>query len=331
MDLTTNYMGLALKNPLVASASTLTGDVGTLVLLEESGAAAVVLPSLYQEEIEADAARYHHLAHANDNSWPEATTSFPRLADPHHRPHEYLDLIRRSKEAVGIPVIASLNGITHDGWIDHARLIEEAGADALELNVYFIATDLAQNGETVERRYLDILRAVRAAVNIPVAIKLGPYFSAVGHLALALQEAGADAFVLFNRFYQPDIDILGLRLLTDLQLSHADEIRLPLLWIAVLAGRMKASLAASSGVGGPDEVVKYLLAGADVVMTTSALLRHGPRHMATLLAGLEAWLSAREFATVAEARGLMSQARLKHPQALERANYMKILQGYRRA
>lgn len=306
MDLTTRYMGLLLKNPLVASASPLTGELDSLRRLEDAGAAAVVLPSLFQEEIEADAARHDLLTSASEDSWPEAQTNFPPGADYTLGPMKYLELVRKASAAAEIPVIASLNGIAHDGWISYARLIEQAGANGLELNIYFIPADLAQSGRDVERRYLDIVGAVRAAVSLPLAIKLSPYFSAVGSMALALQEAGADAFVLFNRFYQPDLDLVRLQVLTDLKLSDPGEIRLPLLWLAVLSGRIKASLAASTGVITADEVVKYLLVGADVVMTTSSLLRYGVGHMAVLLGGLEKWLAARDFTSLDAVRGIMS-------------------------
>ncbi len=330
MDLTTKYMGLRLKNPLVASASPLTGDLDGIRRIEDAGAGALVLPSLFQEEIEAEAARYQTLTSATENIWPESSSHFPDL-DARFGPHKYHELVRRASEASQIPIVASLNGVTDEGWIDNARLIEQAGARGLELNIYFIAADASVSGAEVERRYLDILRAVRAAVTIPLAVKLSPYFSSVGNIALAMQEAGADALVLFNRFYQPDFDLAALRVLTDLRLSDPDEIRLPLLWLAALHGRTKASLAASTGVESADQVIKYLLVGADVVMTTSSLLRHGPSHMAVLLAELRKWLEAREFASLAPIRGAMSQSKLRDPQALERANYIKILRGYGRS
>ena len=329
MDLATRYMGLQLKNPLVASASPLTGELDSLRRLEDAGAAALVLPSLFQEEIEAEAARYEHLTSAHDDSWPEGLSNFPKLPDAQHGPHHYLELVRRARQALGVPVIASLNGISDEGWTSYAKQLEQAGANGIELNIYFIPADLAATGRDVEQRYLDILRSVREAVSIPVAIKLSPYFSSVGNMAMALHEAGADALVLFNRFYQPDLDLTRLQVLTDLKLSEPNEIRLPLLWLAVLAGRTKASLAASTGVTGAEEVVKYLLVGADVVMTTSSLLRQGPDHMATLLAGLDQWLDARGFTSLKHVRGIMSQRSLRDPQAFERANYIKILQGYR--
>jgi dihydroorotate dehydrogenase (fumarate) len=329
MDLTTRYMGLDLKNPLVASASPLNADLGNLKRLEDVGTGAVVLPSLFEEQIEANVARYDHLTGVNTESSPEAQSYFPALAEYKVGPRRYLDLVRRASRSLDIPVIASLNGTTDHGWISYAKSIEEAGAAGLELNIYFIPADLSLTGHDVEQRYLDILKSVRAMVSIPVAVKLSPYFSAVGSMALALERAGADALVLFNRFYEPDLDIARLEVLTDLKLSQPDEIRLPLLWLAVLSGRVKVSLAATTGVTSADEVVKYLLAGADVVMTTSALLRHGVDYVAVLLAGLTSWLRAREFASVNQMRGIMSQQRVQDPQAFERANYIKILQGYR--
>jgi dihydroorotate dehydrogenase (fumarate) len=329
MDLATRYMGLQLKNPLVASASPLTGEFDSLRRLEDAGAAALVLPSLFQEEIEAEAARHEHLTSAHDDSWPEGLSNFPKLPDAQHGPHQYLELVRRARQAVRVPVIASLNGTSNEGWTSYAKQLEQAGANGLELNIYFIPADLAATGRDVEQRYLEILRSVRAAVSIPVAIKLSPYFSSVGNMAMALHDAGADALVLFNRFYQPDLDLTRLQVLNDLKLSHPNEIRLPLLWLAVLSGRTRASLAASTGVNSAEEVVKYLLVGADVVMTTSSLLRQGPGHMATLLAGLEKWLDARGFTSLKHVRGIMSQRSLRDPQAFERANYIKILQGYR--
>jgi len=329
MDLTTRYMGLTLRNPLVASASPLTGDLDGIKRLADAGVAAVVLPSLFQEEIEAHADRYERLTSAHENSWPEASSNFPELAQYKHGPQSYLELIRRASTEVDIPVLASLNGSTDSGWISYAKKIEEAGAKGLELNIYFTATNLAMTGVEVEQRYLDIMGSVRAAVAIPVAIKLSPYFSSVGNMALALQTAGADALVLFNRFYQPDVDLARLEILTDLRLSESHEIRLPLLWIAVLSGRVKASLAASTGVATANEIVKYLLVGADVVMTTSSLLRHGAGHVTTLLKDLDAWLEARDFKSIEQVRGIMSQQNSRDPAAFERANYIKILKGYR--
>jgi dihydroorotate dehydrogenase (fumarate) len=328
MDLTTRYMGLQLKNPLVASASPLNADLSNSRRLEDVGAAAVVLPSLFQEQIEAEARQYDRFMSTTSESFPEALTYFPEISDDQFGPQQYLELIQHASRAVEIPVIASLNGVTDEGWLSYASLIEEAGAKGLELNIYFIPADLSLSGRDIEQRYLNIVRAVRASVSIPIAIKLSPYFSAIGSMALELDRAGANALVLFNRFYQPDIDIAGLRLLSDLKLSEPNEIRLPLLWLGVLSGRIKASLAASTGVATADEVVKYLLVGADAVMTTSALLKHGVTYMASLLAGLTHWLSAREVASLENVRGMLSHSRANNPDAFERANYIKILHGY---
>lgn len=331
MDLTTDYMGLSLKNPLIASASPLNTDIANLRRLEDAGTAAVVLPSLFEEQIDAEAAHHDALTAFVAESSPEALSYFPQPAEYQFGPHQYLDLVRRASEAVDIPVIASLNGTTDQGWISYAEEIAKAGAKGLELNIYFIPADTGLSGREVEERYVDIVKAVRAIVSIPLAVKLSPYFSSMGHMAREMEQAGADALVLFNRFYQPDVDLAELKVLTDLKLSSPDEIRLPLLWLAILSGRVEASLAATTGVASEDEVVKYILAGADVVMSTSALLRHGPDHMATLAEGLEAWLMARGFGSLGDARGLLSQQRIANPAAFERANYIKILQGYEAA
>ena len=328
VDLTTRYLGLTLNNPLVASASPLTRDLGNIRRLEDCGAAAVVLPSIFEEEIEAEAAEAERLTAPHGESFAEAVSYFPMTVGNGTGPQAYLELIRRAREAVAIPVIASLNGISRSGWRDYARLVEQAGASAIELNSYFIASDLRVDGREIEARYLDVLKSVRASVAIPLAVKLGPYFTATGHMAKALADAGADGLVLFNRFYQPDIDIPALSLKRGLELSRPTEIRLPLLWIGVLAGNVDVSLAASTGVDSADEVVKYLLVGADAVMTTSALLRHGVEHMAVLAAGLREWLAARDIDTVSRIRGRMRRGALRDPAAFDRANYIQILQDF---
>ena len=328
MDLTTSYMGLALRNPLIASASPLGADLGNLRRLEDAGAGAVVLPSIFEEQVVAERHELELRTEATAHGFAEALTFFPAQSGGGIGPERYLDLVRRAKNALGIPVIASLNCVTDASWIGYARALEDAGADAIELNLYFIPADPAMTGREVEQRYLDILGAVKASVTVPVAVKIGPYFSALGAMARALADAGADALVLFNRFYQPDIDIATLRLSMDLELSTPAEMRLPLLWIAILYGRVPASLAASTGVESADDVFKYLLAGADTVMTTSSLLRHGIEHMRTLLGGLSALLAAREIDSLGAIRGRMSQRNLKNPTAFERANYVHMLQGY---
>jgi dihydroorotate dehydrogenase (fumarate) len=331
MDLATDYLGLRLKNPLIASSSPLTGDLDSIRRIEDHGAAAVVLPSMFEEQIEQDMAEIARLTTAGADSFPEALSYFPPSAGVHADTNQYLELIRRARAAVDIPVIASLNGVTDAGWTAYARLAEEAGASAIELNIYFIPTDLAQDGRAVEGRYLDILRSVKDCVDIPVAMKLGPHFSALGNFVCELDRAGADGFVLFNRFYQPDIDLVRLNLQRDLALSSPAEIRLPLLWIGVLSGQLRGSLAAATGVDSAEQIVKYLLAGADAVMTTSALLRHGAGYVRTLVDGLVQWLEAREAASVGVIRGRMSRRRVPDPTAFERANYVRIMQGWRHA
>jgi len=328
IDLTTRYMGLRLRNPLIASASPVTGELSTIRHIEDAGAAAVVLPSIFEEQIEQEVHEYEHLKGVALDGFPEVASFFPKPGFYKVDPHKYLDLIRRAVGAVEIPIIANLNGTTSDGWVNYARLIEEAGAQAIELNIYFIPTNLGMTGRDVEERHVEVVRAVCAAVAIPVAVKLHPYFSAVGSVIFELAGAGADAFVLFNRFYQPNIDLARLRLRKDLQLSEPGEIRLPLLWIRMLAGRIDASLAASTGVESAEEIVKYLLVGADVVMTTSSLLRHGIDHLRVLLNDLQTWCAAREFDALSRFHGMLSQQKLQSPTGIDRAHYIRILQGY---
>jgi dihydroorotate dehydrogenase (fumarate) len=331
MDLGTRYLGLALRNPIIASASPLSGDVGTTRQLEDAGAGAVVLPSLFEEHIREEERLIDVLTSVGNDSNPEARTYFPEAMKYNAGPHGYLELIARARAAVGIPVIASLNGTTDSGWVDYAQLIEQAGASALELNIYRIASGPGVTGGEAEADCVALFKAVRSRVGLPVAVKLHPYFSAFGALAEQLDHAGADGLVLFNRLYQPDIDLVRRRWSNDLALSSAREIRLGLLWLSVLAGRLpRASLAASTGVETADEVIKYLLAGADAVMTASALLRHGPGHMRSLVAGLETWLSMRGFASVSAIKGSM---RHSHPdvdaEVQERRDYIGSLLSYR--
>jgi dihydroorotate dehydrogenase (fumarate) len=328
MDLTTRYLGLSLKSPIVAGAGPLTGNLDNIRRLEDLGAGAVVLPSIFQEQIEQERQLIDRLATTGVDSNPEASSYFPAAASYGLGPQPYLETLRQASQSVDIPIVASLNGITDQGWVQYARQIEQAGAYAIELNIYFIPASLEIQGREVEDRYLSILRAVKQAVKIPVAIKLGPYFSAIGSMVVQLINAGADGLVLFNRFYEPDIDLKQLTLLPNLELSTSAEIRLPLLWIGLLSGRVAASLAASTGVETSDEVVKYLLAGADVVMTTSALLRHGVGHMKVLLDGLNSWLAERDLTTLDHVRGRMNQMNIADASAFARANYIRVLQGY---
>jgi dihydroorotate dehydrogenase (fumarate) len=328
MDLNTRYLGLTLRNPMIASASPLTGDVGVIRQLEDAGAAAVVLPSLFAEQIRAEERLTEALINVGAESTPEAGSYFPASIAYNSGPSGYLDLIARARAAVDIPVIASLNGSAEAGWVDYAKLIEDAGASALELNIYRIATDAVTGGEA-EADCVSLVGAVRRQIKIPLAVKLHPYFSAFGALARQLDLAGVDGLVLFNRLYQRDIDLVRLGWRSDIALSNPDEIRLGLLWMSALCGQLKrASLAASTGVETADEVIKYLLAGADAVMTTSALLRHGPKHLRSVAADLETWLSARGFASVTSIKGLMRNSH-SDKEERERSDYIRSLLSYR--
>lgn len=328
MKLDTTYMGLALKHPVVASAGPLSHTLDGIRQLEDGNAAAIVMFSLFEEQIRHENAMAEQRLNAGTESFGESLSYFPEITDHDVGPDSYLELVRNAVAACDVPIIASLNGITNEGWIDYARLLQDAGAHALELNVYYIPADLETMGADVEQRYVEVLSAVKSAVTIPVAIKLGPYFSAFGSMARILVDAGADGLVLFNRFYQPDFDLDAMTVAPTLELSQPNEIRLPLLWIAVLAGRIDASIAATTGVATSEQVIKYLLAGADVAMTTSSLLRSGPRHMADLLRGLAQWMNDKGYENLDQLRGAMSQRHVADPAAFERANYIKVLQSY---
>jgi dihydroorotate dehydrogenase (fumarate) len=328
MKLDTTYLGMELEHPVVASASPLSRTVDGVRALEDGGAAAVVLFSLFEEQIRQEKALYHRLTEAGTQSFGEALSYFPEIPGYSVGPDSYLELVRKAVEAVDIPVVGSLNGVTPSGWTEYARKMEEAGASAIELNVFHIPADVTTPGSEVEALYLDILARVRSAVSVPVAVKLSPYFSATGHMALRLVEEGADGLVLFNRFYQPDFNLETLEVEPDLELSNASELRLPLLWIAILRGRVPASLAATTGVESGREVMKYLLAGADVVMTASALLRKGPGHCSVLREELEEWMARKGYESVEQMKGAMSQERVADPSAFERANYLRILEGF---
>jgi len=328
-ELATTYLGLPLKHPVVASAGPLSHTLDGIRRLEDAGAAAIVLFSLFEEQIRLENAATEHLIGVGAESFPEALDYFPAIEDYEVGPEPYLELIRRAREAAEIPIIASLNGATPEGWLDYAEKIEQAGASALEINLYHIPADLGTSGREVEELYRGVLREVRSALRIPLAMKLSPFFSAPGEMARSLVAAGADGLVLFNRFYQPDFDLETLEVVPTLELSRPEEIRLPLMWIAILHGRLEVSLAASTGVHTAGEVVKYLLAGADAVMTTSALLQHGPQHLATLVSGLGQWLERGGYASVAQMKGSMSQQSVANPTAFERANYIKVLESFR--
>ena len=329
-DLSTSYLGLPLAHPIVASASPLSHSLDGIRRLEDGGAAAVVLFSLFEEQIRWENETLARLTAVGAESTGEATSYFPPIGDFAAGPDSYLDLVRQARQAVSVPVIASLNGVSPAGWIDYAGLMEDAGASAIELNIFFIPADPTITGREVEQRYEDIVSAVSTAVSIPVAVKLNPFFSAMGEMAGRLVSAGARGLVLFNRFYQPDFDLDRLDVAPTLELSSPAEIRLPLLWLALLHGRVQASLAATTGVHTASEGAKYVLAGADAVMTTSALLTRGPGHVRTMVDELSAWLDRKGFASVAQIRGSMSQRHVADPTAFERANYMKILQSWPR-
>ena len=327
-NLTTRYLGLELGNPLVISACPLTGKLDTVRRLEDAGAAAAVMPSLFEEQIEHDEMMIHRFYEYGAESFPEALTYFPELDDYNTGPDEYLRHIEDAKRSLSIPVIGSLNGASMGGWVRYARLIQEAGADALELNAYYLVTDPSMSGEYVEARYLDLVRAVRADVTIPLAVKLGPFFSSIPNLVLKLTQAGVDGLVLFNRFLQPDIDLETLRVTPNLILSTSSELRLPLRWIAVLRAHFDTSLAATTGVHTAEDMIKLILAGADVTMIASVLYQHGPNHVRTLLDGLSAWMERKEYASVAQMKGSLSLVNAPDPAAFERANYIKTLVNF---
>jgi dihydroorotate dehydrogenase (fumarate) len=328
MDLTTTYLGRTLSSPLVASASPLGEDLGDLRRLEDAGAAAVVLPSLFEEQIALESAHLDRALSAGSDVSAEALTHFPDLRTYNMGPEGYLEHIGKAKAALGIPVVASLNGTSRGGWVDFARSMEQAGADALELNVYFIPTDPTLTGAAVEQQYVDLVRAVRAAVKIPLAVKVGPQFTAFANMARRIEEAGAGALVLFNRFFQPALDVERLEVVPTLTLSQRDELLLRLHWTAVLFGRVHADLAITGGVHEAEDVLQAMMAGANVVMLASSLLKRGIPHLGVLRRGLEHWMEEHEYESVRQMRGSLSQRSAANPEAYERANYVKVLSSY---
>jgi len=329
LDLTTSYLGLSLAHPIVASASPLAATVDGICRLAEAGAAAVVLPSLFEEQIDADAHHLdHYLGYAAD-SFAEALSYFPEAAEYRIGPEEYLERIAKARAATDVPIIGSLNGVSVGGWTDYARLIEEAGAHALELNVYYIPTDPRMTAMDVEEMYIEVLKEVRRAVQIPVAMKLSPYFSATANMAARLADAGADGLVLFNRFYQPDFDLDSLTVTPHLVLSTDWELRLPLRWVAILYGRVPVDFAITSGVRSYEGALKSIMAGANVVMVASELLQHGIGRLGEIVHGMQVWMTEHEYESVSQMRGSMSQMCVAEPAAFERANYMKVLQSWR--
>ena len=329
MDLRTTYMGLKLKHPVVASASPLSNSVENIKQMEDAGAAAVVMFSIFEEQLRQESAVLEHALTAGTNSFAESLSYFPPLDHFSVKPDHYLNIIEQAARACEIPIIGSLNGVTNEGWISYAKSIEQAGAQGLELNIYWIPTDPRTTGAEVEQRYLDIVQAVKSAVRIPVALKMSPFFSAIAHFAHRVDQLGIDALVLFNRFYMPDFDIEEREVYPQLNLSTAYEIRLPLLWIALLHGRVRCSLGATRGVHSATEVIKYLMAGADAVMTTSALLQNGIDFLGVLVSDLTRWMEAHEYESVRQMKGCMSHQHVADPSAFERANYIKTLESYK--
>jgi dihydroorotate dehydrogenase (fumarate) len=327
MDLSTDYMGLVLRNPLVASPSPLSYTLDGIRRLADGGVGAIVLFSLFEEQLREEAARTIRLVEETSESFPEALDYFPAVVAEDGGPRGYLDLLERAVSSVDVPVIASLNGVTPEGWSEYARAMEGAGAAAIELNIYYLAGDPEISGRDVEQRHVDVLEHVKSVVGIPVAVKLSPYFSSAGEMALRLDEAGADALVLFNRFLQPDIDPEHLAVLPRVTLSSPADARLARTWIALLRGRVTASLAATSGVEVPADLARYLLAGADVVMTTSALLRHGPKYAAELLGGLTSWMARKGFRSLEEVRGMLAVPAGADRAAYERAGYVTAMRA----
>jgi dihydroorotate dehydrogenase (fumarate) len=329
MDLSTEYMGLKLKNPIVPSSSPLSHTVDSIKRLEDAGASAVVMYSLFEEQILSESYYLDYYLGQGIDSFGESLSYFPAMAGYNIGPDDYVDLIRRAKQAVNIPIIGSLNGISSSGWIDYACLIEEAGADALELNVYYIPTSIDLSGSEVENIYVEILRDVKRVVRIPVAMKLSPFFSSTAHMANRLAQAGADALVMFNRFYQPDLDLESLQVVPNLVLSGSDELRLPLRWVAILYGQINADMAITSGIHTSRDVLKALMAGARVAMLASELLQNGVPRIGEILREMARWMEEHEYSSVEQMIGSMSQRHVTEPAAFERANYMKTLASYR--
>ena len=328
VDLTSSYMGMALKNPIVPSASPLSADLDTIKRMEDAGAAAVVLHSLFEEQIEFEAEAMDHFLQHGADSFAEALSYFPEVHEYRREPDDYVEHIRKAKETVDIPIIPSLNGISAGGWTSYAKRFEEAGADAVELNVYFIPTNLSLMSYDIEDLYVKLLKELKKQLSIPVALKLSPYFSALPHVASMLDAEGADALVLFNRFYQPDIDIEEMEVTPNLLLSTPVEMRLPLRWIAILYAQMDCSMALTSGIHSYEDVIKALMVGADVAHVCSVLLKEGVGKITELVDGLAAWMDEHEYESVEQMKGSMSHRSVPEPAAFERANYMKVLNSY---
>ncbi len=327
MDLTTNYMGLSLKSPLIASASPLTSTQNSIQRLEQAGIGAVVLPSLFEEQIHQQQEEDERIALSQNNSFAEASTFFPAGISSENAADKYLNNIQQIKKSINIPVIASLNGCSQGGWVDYACQIEQAGADALELHFYYNPPSLEISGREVEALYVDVVKRVRAKVSIPLALKIDPFFSAFGHMAKQFDDAGINGLVMFNRMLKPDFNLQTMTVEPSWPISKPGAIGLPLRWIGVLHGKIKASLAATSGVYDHEDIVKYLLAGADTVMLASGLIQNGADYASSLRKGLELWMKQRGFHSLEELRGVMSQQSIANPETFERTNYLRIIDG----
>jgi dihydroorotate dehydrogenase (fumarate) len=328
VDLTTTYLGLKLKNPLVASPSPLSEKVDNVKRMEQAGISAVVMYSLFEEQIIHESLELDYFLNRGTESFAEALTYFPDVGRYSLTPDKYIATLEKTKLAVNIPVMGSLNGVSTGGWIEYAHKIQEAGADALELNLYYLPTDVNLTSKQIEDNYLTLVSDIRAEVKIPLAIKLAPFFTALPNFANRLVEAGANGLVLFNRFYQPDMDLENLEVTPNLVLSNSDDLRLPLRWIAILYGKVKADLALTSGVHTPEDAIKAIMAGANVAMSTSALLKRGTQAIQQILTGMEEWMIAHEYESVQQMHGSMSQGAVADPAAFERANYMKVLNSF---
>lgn len=329
MKLSTNYMGLDLKNPLVPSAGPMSESAELVKRMEDAGAAAVVMFSIFQEQVQHEQETLHYLTTAGSESFAEALSYFPEYETYRFQTDDYLDLLQKTTEATDIPILGSMNGVMKAEWIEFAKKIQQTGVKGIELNLYNLATDPNRSGSDIEDSYAAIVKAIVDAVDIPVAVKISPFFSSTANMAQRFQNAGAKALVMFNRFYQPDIDIEKRELLSTLELSTPAEMLLPLRWIAILRGKVDMSLAATTGVHSAQEIVKYIMAGADVTMTTSALLKNGLDHIKTMLSELESWMDNREYESLDQIRGCMSHKSVSNPAAFERANYIKILEKYK--
>ncbi len=327
-DLTTTYLGLSLKNPLVASASPLSRRVDSVRRLEDAGVAAIVMYSLFEEQVTHESYELHHFLERGSHSYAEALSYFPDLPDYRLEPERYLEHLRRVKQAVSIPVIGSLNGVSPGGWVEYAREIEQVGADALELNIYAVPTDVNLSALDLENTYVELVREVRARVRLPIALKLSPFFTSLPNIARRFVEAGADGLVLFNRFYQPDFDLEELEVIPNLELSTSRDLRLPLRWIAILYGQINADFALTSGVHTAQDVLKAMMAGANVAMMASTLLHNGAGRVMHILNDLQEWMETHEYGSITQMRGSMSQGAVADPASFERANYMRALNTF---